>query len=417
LQNKVVHSYKIQAKDNIGQLSNFSKVITATPLDTVIPVAPEGLMIVKVTHESIMLTWDVNPEDDVKGYNIYRSVDPDEDDWGEPVNGYRLVEDQTFEDEELNELTIYHYTITAVDEVPNESEFSIVVTGTTLLGPRGPEKNNSISEITLQEDTMDLTSINLYTVFKDPNGDELTFECDRSDHIEVTLFQENGTVMLIPEKDWNGQEILKFYAEDHTGIDLTEITVTVTPVNDAPGPVEIITPKEEIEIELGEILNLEATCFDADLMYGDELEFKWTSNISGEIGIGSILENITLPAGCNLIKVEVFDIEGERTHTTIQIIVTDEVKELENYDVKTDDVTLTNGESEVFETFNITDDEIEPDNTFEDASNLTEEGLKDDDERFNYLILLEVIGVIVTIVIILLAIFRRKSKQNYNNKK
>ena len=64
----------------------------------------------------------------------------------------------------------------------------------------------------------------------------------------------------------------------------------------------------------------ESTASDVDLHYGDELTFKWYSNVSGEIGIGTSI-NLSLPIGHHLVTVKVIDCDGLFTTATMEIQV------------------------------------------------------------------------------------------------
>lgn len=313
--------YRIQARDFRGQLSDFSDIVDAIPVDIVAPSPPVGLIINVLSYNSILLNWEANPEDDVQGYHVYRSITPVTTDWGDPINGAMLIQQLDYTDQNLVEHTTYYYAITAVDEASHESDYSKVINATTLLDQHGPEINNSLADFEIPEDSYDDTSINLYQWFKDINGDTLIFSCKGEDHIEVTIFQKNGTVILKPEKNWNGVERLTFYASDKDKETDDRIKITVTEVNDPPEQCEIITPNGNIKIDDGDLLDFEALCDDPDIKYGDELDFNWSSNITGEIGKGNPLSDIVLPIGRHLITLEVSDKIGETSIDTIMVWV------------------------------------------------------------------------------------------------
>jgi len=320
LQDEIVHSYMIMAKDHRDQISGFSDIINATPCDSVAPAVPTNFSVKTTTHDSITLVWDDNIELDCEGYNIYRNRKGNPIDWGEPLN-IEPIDNTIFEDSSLDELTTYYYVLTALDEVPNESDFSDVVMGKTLLGPHGPEINNSLNNFNLVEDIYDDTTINLYHWFKDVNHDDLTFRCSGQVHIEVTIYQENGTVTLIPELNWNGEETLTFYAKDKDVEISDKVTITVTPVNDPPDLPIITSPKDGNEFNDGSVINFVGECFDPDIAYGDILTYKWSSNISGDIGEGEVQNGIYLPIGMHLIAFEVSDVKGLTSIASINITI------------------------------------------------------------------------------------------------
>jgi len=313
--------YKILARDSIGQVSDFSSVEEAVPADSRAPLPPNVVTISQISHNSIKLSWMANTENDLVGYYVYRSYIAIPSDWGNPINGATPITNEIYIDDSLDELTTYHYVITALDEVPNESDYSDMVHATTLLGPHAPEINNSLSDFEMTEDTYNDLSINLYHWFKDINNDLLVFRCEGQDNIGVTIYDSNGTVALKPELNWNGIEPLTFFASDDTNEISDVINITVTAVNDPPGLANIVSPSDGEIVNDGKFLNFRGDCSDPDIDYGDELDFKWLSNLSGELGQNKILPNIRLPIGSHMIILEAKDKMGETSTTSINVTV------------------------------------------------------------------------------------------------
>jgi parallel beta-helix repeat protein len=306
------YKFVVMAYDDMGQYSDYSNIISVTTLDGTKPEPPHSLEIIEATISSLTISWKPSPDKDVEEYFIFRSKLKTE---GFEKIDYVFASDLSFTDSDLEEFTTYYYKITAIDEVPFESDYSEIVSGTTLLGPKPPEINNSIEDFEIREDTIDDSTINLLHVFKDLNGDKLTFFCKGQYHIQVIIFQENGTVILKPEKDWNGKEILTFYASDAVFNDVPEmVEISVTPVNDPPEIPKIIKPENNQQITENDKIELKGQCFDLDLIYGDKLILKWHSNISGELGEGEIITDLSLKPGEHLIKLKVTD-----SHNTFSI--------------------------------------------------------------------------------------------------
>ena len=316
------YNYRIQAQDSRDQLSNFSEITSGIPRDSAPPTQPTGLKVISSTYNSITLSWNFSNDSDLEGYLIFRSKIANPDKWGEPIKTIKKG-NENYIDIGLNEKTTYYYTISAFDEVPNNSTYSDIVFGTTLLGPHRPEINNSLEDLSIREDIIDYSSINLYYWFKDINNDILKFNCTFNEHLSVIIDQQTGNVTLIPEKNWNGKETLTFYANDSFFEISDEVIITVTPINDPPGPIKIKTPNDGLKVLNGTPINFSAICNDPDLIYGDELFFNWSSNISGLIGSKKNLTNIILVAGHHQIKLEVNDKVGEKVISLINITITE----------------------------------------------------------------------------------------------
>ena len=108
-----------------------SPVIEVTPLDTFPPAAPQGLVVVLVPAQGsasayLDLSWSISAENDIAGYNIYRSEQ-------EGVAGQKqdpeLLRTPAFRDMNVVPGHRYFYTVTAVDRVGNESTASAATSG------------------------------------------------------------------------------------------------------------------------------------------------------------------------------------------------------------------------------------------------------------------------------------------------
>ena len=129
-----------------------------------------------------------------------------------------------------------------------------------------PILNYSIDVLTLDEDTPN-SEVDLSEIFVDIDGDELIFTSTISENINITVFP-NGTVMLEPKKDWNGNETVKFMADDGDATEETIIRIIVKSINDGP----IMRHIGDQECHVGEWFNLTVEAIDhAD---GDYLNFS-----------------------------------------------------------------------------------------------------------------------------------------------
>ncbi|HEV2489423.1 MAG TPA: hypothetical protein VGT03_06425 [Candidatus Acidoferrales bacterium] len=127
---------------NAGEVeSEDSKPLEVTPRDTFPPAAPKGLIAAVVPASGseashIDLSWDISPESDVSGYNVYRSeaeLTP-----GNQMNPQLLLT-PTFRDISVVSGHQYFYRVTAVDRSGNESVPSAAI-AVTLPGPNEQEK-------------------------------------------------------------------------------------------------------------------------------------------------------------------------------------------------------------------------------------------------------------------------------------
>ena len=111
--------------------SSDSNLASVTVRDIVPPAAPQGLVVVFVPAEGetpahLELSWGINPETDIAGYNVYRSEGRDE--LGTRVNP-ELLPTPAFRDMSAVAGQAYFYTVTAVDRSGNESSRSAPVSG------------------------------------------------------------------------------------------------------------------------------------------------------------------------------------------------------------------------------------------------------------------------------------------------
>jgi hypothetical protein len=108
-----------------------SPFIEVTPLDTFPPAAPQGLVVVLVpaqgaTSAFFDLSWSISAENDIAGYNIYRSEQKGAP--GQKQNPALLLT-PAFHDMNIVPGHRYFYTVTAVDRVGNESPSSAAASG------------------------------------------------------------------------------------------------------------------------------------------------------------------------------------------------------------------------------------------------------------------------------------------------
>lgn len=123
------YDFTIWAEDN-NNVENSSSGHTFEIIDTTPPAKPTGLSVAAVDEAGALdISWSANTEDDLAGYDLYRS-----DDETGPYTRINtaLITETTFADTGLEDNTTYWYKLKAVDDEGLESEFSDSASGTTI---------------------------------------------------------------------------------------------------------------------------------------------------------------------------------------------------------------------------------------------------------------------------------------------
>jgi fibronectin type 3 domain-containing protein len=121
--------YRVRAVEQFGPAtieSADSTPAVLTAKDIFPPAAPRDLEAVNVattkeTAASVELTWTINTEPDLAGYNVYRSENPETP--GQKLNSEPLLV-PTFRDISVVPGKSYSYRVGAVDQSGNESPLS-----------------------------------------------------------------------------------------------------------------------------------------------------------------------------------------------------------------------------------------------------------------------------------------------------
>ncbi len=118
-----IYYYKFQSFDAAPNYSPFTPVLSVTPSDIQPPSSPKGVRIEHIdTGDALKISWKPNEEDDINGYRVYRRLED------QPFDLVHAVDNNTIEvvDSFLISGKLYRYYVTALDEVPNESERSVI---------------------------------------------------------------------------------------------------------------------------------------------------------------------------------------------------------------------------------------------------------------------------------------------------
>jgi len=190
------YRFIVSAWDEVPLESIWTNMETVTHIDGLAPLAPTGLDLFSVTGDTIVLEWIASLEADLEGYNLYIN-----ESGGDGQGPWELVTDPqgltttNFTVDGLVSETIYYFVLTAFDEVPNESLFSLVLEVTTLdVTPPDPPVLDALPDLTNIASqtivgtaepgslvTVFLNAVEVGTVTAEPNGTfsyEITLEAD-----------------------------------------------------------------------------------------------------------------------------------------------------------------------------------------------------------------------------------------------
>jgi len=106
--------------------STESNIVDLVPKDTFAPSPPSAITLA-ATLNSISIFFATNPENDIAGYRIYRSADPNADKTEWTLLTPELLTTNTFQDTNVESGTTYYYYLTAIDKAGNVSSPSDVV--------------------------------------------------------------------------------------------------------------------------------------------------------------------------------------------------------------------------------------------------------------------------------------------------
>ena len=103
--------------------------VTVSPIDNFAPSAPSAITIAAAPN-NLAIFFATNPEKDIAGYKIYRTITPDQPKSEWTLLTSEILDRNTFQDVNVESGTTYYYYITAIDNAGNISEPSTVVSET-----------------------------------------------------------------------------------------------------------------------------------------------------------------------------------------------------------------------------------------------------------------------------------------------
>jgi len=117
----LTYGYAVAAVDAAGNVSETSAYVFIHLADKKAPRSPI-LVKGKQQESSILLSWKENSEDDLKGYNVYRKLNKEDESFIKLNKS--ILSANRFIDSSINALTDYRYRVTAVDNFANESSIT-----------------------------------------------------------------------------------------------------------------------------------------------------------------------------------------------------------------------------------------------------------------------------------------------------
>ena len=189
-----------------------------------------------------------------------------------------------------------------------------------------PEPINKEIQITLNED--ENTTLNLDEYFVDEENDLLTYTSISSENILILI--EGNIAFIYPKENWFGVEYITFIANDSRSSNFMELELKINSVNDPP-IIRKINAWNAYYVDEYQLFS--STVEDNDLINGDKISYRWTSNISGEIGNEASI-NVSLPLGLHNITLIVEDIEGLKSSLSIDVLIVENNPIEHNHDDK-----------------------------------------------------------------------------------
>lgn len=132
----------------------------------------------------------------------------------------------------------------------------------------------------------------------------------------------NGSFHLLATNDMVGNHTITITATDGSAAVNTTLVIEVLNKNDPPHKPVIQMDPGRFSIVNGERSTLKADAFDPDLLWGDTLSYRWSSNISGVLGDGAEIE-VELPPGNHLLTAEVTDSAGLKNYSSVIVEVSE----------------------------------------------------------------------------------------------
>ncbi len=147
----------------------------------------------------------------------------------------------------------------------------------------------------------------------DIEGSELRFSCNLS---WLDIDGRTGLIVLTPTNDDVGTIHLAVTVRELANPDVAstiEIVIDIVNVNDPMDTPRILSPATGMVYRENQTIILQGSCTDPDVLNGQELNFTWSSDISGVLGYGPHVTLNGLAPGGHTITLMVHDSEYSRS--------------------------------------------------------------------------------------------------------
>jgi rhamnogalacturonan endolyase len=140
--------------------------------DSLRPPVPPLHFSVSAMTDTVILSWDANYEPDLAGYSVYRAKQ--EDGSFTRLNDNLIILTE-FTDTDVQNDTIYYYTVTAVDTDNNESDYAEILKAIPTIRPDWPldlEGRSNLNSVKIFWNMPDETNILGYNVYRSTRSSE-----------------------------------------------------------------------------------------------------------------------------------------------------------------------------------------------------------------------------------------------------
>jgi len=177
LKDKTTYYYRVSLFEDNEEEGSMSDVVSATTKGP--PPIPKGLRAKSRLAKKVELSWNISPEEDVRGYRLYRS--PAREGKYAPIGKISNREKNEYLDkgtynQSLTDNTTYYYRLTSYNKVYVESKPSEIVSATTKPRPVKPSgfggESLHVKEIPLFWQPNPENDIIKYHIFRSSDGDE-----------------------------------------------------------------------------------------------------------------------------------------------------------------------------------------------------------------------------------------------------